>query len=84
MAVSRDGVLSPASKLMDEAIELAIEGRPVVPEHSAFIDADTPHTDQEVRWAAEKGSSAVVVAPDGSIRSILSPEEVLGGGRDAA
>lgn len=84
MAVSRDGVLSPASKLMDEAIEKDLEGRPIVPERSTFIDADTPHTDQEVRWAAEKGSSAVVVAPDGSIRSILSPEDVLGGGRDAA
>ena len=84
MAVSRDGVLSPASKLMDEAIELAIEGRPIVPEHSTFIDADTSHADQEVRWAAEKGSSAVIVDPDGSISAILSPGQVLGGGRDAA
>jgi hypothetical protein len=69
---------------MDEAIELAIEGRPIVPEHSTFIDADTAHTDHEVRWAAEQGSSAVIVVPDGSIREILSPEDVLGGGRDAA
>jgi hypothetical protein len=84
MTVSRDGVRSPASKLMDEAIERDLEGRPIVPERSFFIDADTPYTDREIKRAAEKGSSAVVVARDGSIRSILSPEDVLGGGRDAA
>lgn len=83
MAVSKDGVLSPASKLLDEAIERDLEGKPIVPERSSFIDADTPYTDREIKRAAENGYAAVVVSADGSKR-ILSPEDVLGGGRDAA
>lgn len=83
MTVNRDGVQSPASKLMDEAIERDLEGRSIVPERSSFIDADTPYTDREIRRAAEKGYAAVVVSADGSKR-VLSPEDVLGGGRDAA
>lgn len=31
---------SPAAKVMDEAIDLAIEGRSPYPERAAFIDAD--------------------------------------------
>ncbi len=79
----KNGVQSPASRLMDEAIEAAIEERPIVPERSSFIDADTPYTEREMRRAAERGSSAVLVSADGSIR-ILTPEEILGGGRDVA
>jgi hypothetical protein len=83
MAVSKDGVLSPASRLLDEAIERDLEGRPIVPERSSFIDADTPYTDREIKRAAEDGYAAVVVSTDGSKR-ILSPEDVLGGGHDVA
>jgi hypothetical protein len=82
MAV-KNGVLSPASVKMDEAIERAIEEKPIVPERSSFIDADTPYTDREIKRAAEKGHSAVVVSPDGSAR-IFSPEEILGKDADAA
>lgn len=73
----RDGVLSPASQKMDEAIERAIEEKPIVPERSSFIDADTPHTEDAMRRAAEKGYSAVVVYTDGSVR-IYPPDDVLG------
>jgi hypothetical protein len=73
----KNGVQSPASKLMDEAIERAIEEKPIVPERSSFIDADTPYTDREMRWAAENGYAAVVVYPDGS-RRVVPPGEVLG------
>jgi hypothetical protein len=83
MTVSRDGVQSPASLKMDEAIELAIEERSPFPERSSFIDADTPHTDDAIRRAAEEDYSAVVVYPDGSTR-VFSPREVLEGAVDAA
>jgi hypothetical protein len=71
------GVQSPASKLMDEAIERAIEEKPIVPERSSFIDADTPHTERRIMQAAERGYAAVVVYADGSKR-VISPDEALG------
>ncbi len=76
MAV-KNGVQSPASLKMDEAIERAIEEKPIVPEQSSFIDADTPYTEDAIEQAAGKGYSAVVVSPDGSMQ-IISPEEILG------
>jgi hypothetical protein len=74
---------SPASKVMNEAIELAIEERSPYPECSAFINADTPYTEREMKWAAEKGSSVVLVSPDLSTR-VVAPEEILAGGDDSA
>jgi sirohydrochlorin ferrochelatase len=76
MAV-KNGVRSPASVKMDEAIEAVLEEKPIVPDKSSFIDANVPSTDREIRQAAERGYSAVVVSPDGSMR-IVSPEQVLG------
>lgn len=73
----KNGVLSPASRKMEEAIDAVLDGSPIVPDRSTFIDADTPYTDREMKWAAEEGNWAVVVSPDGSMR-ILSPEEILG------
>jgi hypothetical protein len=64
---------SPAGKVMDEAIELALEGRSPYPEKSAFIDADTAHAGHEIRRAADEGRAVVLVAADGSAR-ILRPE----------
>jgi hypothetical protein len=82
MTVSRDGVQSPASLKMDEAIELAIEERSPFPERSSFIDAGTPYTEGAIKRAAEEDYSAVVVYPDGSTR-VFSPEEILDGAADA-
>jgi hypothetical protein len=73
----RNGVLSPASLKMEEAIDGVLEGSPIAPDKSMFIDADSPNIDREMRWAADKGNSAVVVSPDGSMR-IVSPDEILG------
>jgi hypothetical protein len=64
---------SPAGKVMDEAIELALEGHSPYPEKSAFIDADTAHAGHEIRRAADEGRAVVLVAADGSTR-ILRPE----------
>jgi len=76
MAV-RNGVRSPASVKMDEAIEAVLEEKPIVPDKSTFIDADSPNLDSEMKWAADRGNSAVVVSPDGSMK-IVPPEEILG------
>ncbi len=82
MAV-KNGVLSPASQLMDQAIELAIEEKSPYPEQAAFIDADTPYTERAMKWAAKEGCSVVLVSPDLSTR-IVKPEEILGKNCDVA
>jgi hypothetical protein len=64
---------SPAGQVMDEAIELALEGRSPYPEKSAFIDADTAHAGHEIRRAADEGRAVVLVAADGTTR-VLRPE----------
>lgn len=51
---------------MDEAIDLAIEGRSPYPERAAFIDADTPSAGQDIERAADEGLSVVLVSADGS------------------
>jgi hypothetical protein len=64
---------SPAGKVMDQAIELALEGRSPYPDKSAFIDADTPHAGHEIRRATAEGRAVVLVAADGSTQ-VLRPE----------
>jgi hypothetical protein len=64
---------SPAGRVMDEAIELAIEGRSPYPDKSTFLDADTPRLEREIRRAAGEGRAVVLVAADGSAQ-ILRPE----------
>lgn len=66
---------SPASRVLDEAIELNLEGRSPYPEKAAFINADTPtvHLDRQIRRCAEEGRAVVLVAADGSTR-ILHPQ----------
>ncbi len=71
--VSTDSERSPAAKVMDEAINLAIEGRSPYPEQAAFIDADAASAGHEIKRAADEGLSVVLVAGDGSTR-ILKPE----------
>ncbi|MEX2449097.1 MAG: hypothetical protein WD404_10205 [Solirubrobacterales bacterium] len=73
----RNGVTSPAGKKLDEAIERAIEGWPIVPERAAFIDAGTEYTEREMRRAAENGNAAVLVFADGSMQ-IVPSEEIQG------
>jgi hypothetical protein len=71
--MSTDSKRSPAAKLMDEAIELAIEGRSPYPERAAFIDADTPSAGHDIERAADEGLSVVLVSADGSSR-VLRPD----------
>jgi hypothetical protein len=71
--MSTDTERSPAAKVMDEAIDLAIEGRSPYPKRAAFIDADTASAGHEIKRAADEGLSVVLVADDGSTR-VLRPE----------
>jgi hypothetical protein len=64
---------SPAAKVMDEAIDLAVEGRSPYPERAAFIDADTPSAGHDIERAADEGLSVVLVSADGSTR-VLKPD----------
>jgi len=64
---------SPAAKVIDEAIDLAVEGRSPYPERAAFIDADTPSAGHDIERAADEGLSVVLVSADGSTR-VLKPD----------
>lgn len=71
---------SPASKVMSEAIELAIAEESPYPEQALFLDtedAHAPNGKREMERAARDGSSVVLVSPDGDIQ-IIAPEEILG------
>ena len=63
---------SPAAKVMDEAIELAIEGRSPYPERAAFIDSGSPSAGHDIERAADEGLAVVLVSIDGSTR-VLRP-----------
>jgi len=61
---------SPAGRVMDEAIELAIAEESPYPESSSFIDDGTPFTEGQIEKALRAGYAAVVVATDGSTRIV--------------
>jgi hypothetical protein len=71
--MSTDSERSPAAKVMESAIKLAIEGNSPYPERAAFIDADTPSAGHEIERAADEGLAVVLVSADGSTR-VLRPE----------
>jgi hypothetical protein len=72
-SVGIDPERSPAAKVMDEAIDLAIEGRSPYPDRAAFIDTDSPSAGKEAMHAAGRGLSVVLVAADGRTRT-LAPD----------
>jgi hypothetical protein len=74
-AMSIDNGRSPAAKVMDETIDLAIAGRSPYPDRAAFIDADTASAGHEIKRAADEGLPVVLVADGGSTR-VLMPEAV--------
>jgi hypothetical protein len=80
MAMTPHADESPAAKVMNEAIDLAIGGRSPYPDRAMFIDADTRHTAEEIREAGEQGYAAVICFPDGSTR-VLSQEAAAASSR---
>jgi len=70
-ALRTDSTESAAARVMDEAIELAIQERSPYPEKSLFIDAYEPDIGSEIRRAADEGRAIVLVDPDGTTRTLL-------------
>ncbi len=70
--MTTDSYSSPAAKVMNEAVELALEGESPFPERAAFIDADTPSAGHDIERAADEGLSVVLVSADGSTRVLKS------------
>jgi hypothetical protein len=65
MARNVNSADSPTAKVMDRAIDLAIEGNSPYPEHAAFVDTDSPHARQEISRALDEGYAVVLVSADG-------------------
>lgn len=70
---------SPASKVMSEAIDLAIAEESPYPEQALFLNADIPcaDRDREMERAARDGYSVVLVSPEGEVQ-IIAPDEIIG------
>jgi hypothetical protein len=62
---------SPAGKVMDEAIELAIAEESPYPETALFLDADRPYTEREMARAEREGVAVVLVSADGGTKTVL-------------
>jgi hypothetical protein len=61
---------SPAVKVMNEAIELAIEERSPYPDRAAFINAGMPGIGAEIKRALDEDMAIVLVFPDCSTRTL--------------
>jgi hypothetical protein len=73
--LTADDRRTPAARAMDEAIELAIEGRSPYPDTAAFIDAEAPGAVEAIKKAADEGRALVLAYADGSTR-VLRAEPV--------
>jgi hypothetical protein len=69
-AMSPNNHQSPAVKVMNDAIELAIEERSPFPDRCAFVNADTPSTGAEIKRALDEDMAIVLVFPDCSTRTL--------------
>jgi hypothetical protein len=67
-AINADKQKSPATRVMREAIELAIEERSPYPEKAVFIDADSPRVGIAIKRAIDEDRAVVLVSADGSTR----------------
>jgi len=66
--LTADDRRTPAARAMDEAIELAIEGRSPYPDTAAFIDAEAPGAVEAIKKAADEGRAVVLAYADGATR----------------
>jgi hypothetical protein len=57
---------SPVGRVMNEAIELDLEGRSPYPKRASFIDAEASYVGKEIRRAVAEDYAIVLVAADGS------------------
>jgi hypothetical protein len=61
---------SPAGRVMNEAIELDLEGRSPYPKRASFLDADVPYLGEAIRRAVDDDRAIVLVEADGSTRTL--------------
>ena len=59
-------------RVMNEAIDLAIDGRSPYPDGSEFIDAEKPWAGEAIARAADEGRPAVLVSADGTTRTLIA------------
>lgn len=73
---STSNVGSPASRVMDAAIELAIKGRSPYPSSASFLNHDSPRLSEAIARAFDDDYAVVLVWPDGSSR-VLQPGDQI-------
>jgi predicted dehydrogenase len=76
MASNVDPVESPTAKAMDQAIDRAIEGASSYPEHTAFVNADSPHAGHEITDALDAGYAVALISGDGHEQIIFGKTPV--------
>ena len=67
---------SPADRVMDAAIELAIQDRSPYPSRSSFVNHDAPNLAKAIARAFDEDYAVVLVWPDLSAR-VLQPGDVI-------
>ncbi len=67
---------SPASRVFDAAIELAIKGQSPYPSRASFVDHDSPQLAKEIARAFDQNHAVVLVWPDLSSR-VLRPGDQI-------
>lgn len=73
-----------AGRVMDEAIELAIEGCSPYPSRASFVNADAPRLAQSIARAFDDDKAVVLVWPDGSSRVLQAGDQIPAPARSAA
>jgi hypothetical protein len=77
VTITKDGpIYSPASRLMDEAIELVLQERSPYPDRAWFLDYDAEQLGESIADAFDDRASVILVWPDGSSR-VLQPSEPI-------
>lgn len=66
----------PASRLMDEAIELAVKDKSPYPSPALFLDHDAPSVADQIAEAFDEQISVILVWPDLSSR-VLQPGDQI-------
>lgn len=66
----------PTGRVMDKAIELAVQGRSPYPSRAWFVDAATPNLAQRIERAFDADMAVVLVWPDASSRVLWPGDQI--------
>lgn len=66
----------PSTRVMTQAIELAIKGRSPYPDRASFVNHDSPNLSTAIAQAFDENLVVVLVWPDGSSR-VLQPGDQI-------